>query len=144
MSANTVETQWRGGPWPKGYSPNPSGRPTAALDDGKNALQSIDVQALAREHTAAAIGALVKALENPKERVPAAVALLNRGWGLPRQTIETDPAASPILLHLVAARTTSEELCATLAQHTIDGHAESSSGRSSPSVIDLSAPLPTE
>jgi hypothetical protein len=114
-----------------GRSGNPAGRPKG-------------IEALAREHTAAAIGALVKALENPKERVPAAVALLNRGWGLPRQTIETDPAASPILLHLVAARTTSEELCATLARHTIDGHAESSSGRSSPSVIDLSAPLPAE
>jgi hypothetical protein len=54
--------------------------------------------------------ALVKALENPKERVPAAVALLNRGWGLPRQSIETDPATSAIGLHLLAAQAISAQL----------------------------------
>ena len=33
--------------------------------------------------------ALVAALKRPKEAVPAAIALLNRGWGLPLRTIET-------------------------------------------------------
>jgi len=43
---------------------------------------------LAREHTPAALAALVDALRNPKERVPAAIALLDRGWGKPVTTIE--------------------------------------------------------
>jgi hypothetical protein len=34
--------------------------------------------------------ALVAALDNPRERVPAAVALLERGWGKPVQPIEGD------------------------------------------------------
>jgi hypothetical protein len=45
------------------------------------------VQALAREHTPTAIAALVAALSNERERVPAAVALLDRGWGKPAQAI---------------------------------------------------------
>jgi len=60
-----------------GRSGNPSGRAKG-------------IEALAREHTPAAIAALVKALDNPRERVPAAIALLNRGWGLPRQIVETN------------------------------------------------------
>jgi hypothetical protein len=43
------------------------------------------VQALARQHTPAAIAALVKALANERERVPAAQALLDRAWGKPIQ-----------------------------------------------------------
>jgi HEAT repeat protein len=46
-----------------------------------------DVQALAREHTPEAIAALVAALGNQRERVSAAVALLDRGWGKPTQAI---------------------------------------------------------
>jgi hypothetical protein len=48
------------------------------------------VQELARQHTADAIEALVEALKRPKEAVPAAVALLNRGWGLPAQPLAAD------------------------------------------------------
>jgi hypothetical protein len=48
------------------------------------------VQSLARRHTEAAVMALVAALDNPRERVPAAVALLERGWGKPVQPIEGD------------------------------------------------------
>ena len=58
-----------------GRSGNPGGRPKAA----------VDVQTLARAHTADAIRALVDALSSPRERVPAAVALLDRGWGKPIQ-----------------------------------------------------------
>jgi hypothetical protein len=61
-----------------GNSANPGGRP-------KN-----HVMQLARTHTEKAINALVKALENPKERVPAAVALLDRGWGKAAQLVEAE------------------------------------------------------
>lgn len=64
--------------WVKGVSGNPSGRP-------KN---SRDIQALARTYTAEALQALRDALANPKERVPAAIALLDRGYGKPGQTID--------------------------------------------------------
>jgi HEAT repeat protein len=53
-----------------GQSGNPAGRPKG-------------IEALARAHTPAAIAALVDALRSPKERVSAAVALLDRGWGKP-------------------------------------------------------------
>jgi hypothetical protein len=69
--------------WQKGYCPNPGGRPT------KNRT----IEELAREHTPAAIAALVAALENPRERVPAATELLNRAWGRPKQTIGGDENA---------------------------------------------------
>lgn len=64
--------------WEKGKSGNPTGRPKSHKD----------IQELARRHTSEAIAALVAALENPKERVPAAVALLDRGYGKPGQTLD--------------------------------------------------------
>jgi hypothetical protein len=39
----------------------------------------------------------VKALASPRERVPAAIALLNRGWGMPRQQVSGDQNA-PVLV----------------------------------------------
>jgi hypothetical protein len=73
--------------WKKGYCPNPGGRPT------KNRT----IEELAREHTPAAIAALVAALKNPRERVPAAAELLNRAWGRPKQPISGDENA-PLLV----------------------------------------------
>ena len=75
-----------GRPWPPGRSGNPGGRPKAALD----------IQALARQHTPDAIAALVAALANPRERVSAAVALLDRGWGKPTQPLAGDSSAPPL------------------------------------------------
>jgi hypothetical protein len=45
-----------------------------------------NIQELARAHTADAIAVLVAALKEPKERVAAATALLDRGYGRPVQT----------------------------------------------------------
>lgn len=64
-------------PWRKGQSGNPAGRPKG-------------IERLAREHTERAIATLVRELDNPRNCVPAAVALLDRGWGRPKQTIAGD------------------------------------------------------
>jgi hypothetical protein len=47
----------------------------------------MDVQQMARTHTPEAINALVLALKVPQTRVPAAVALLDRGWGKAAQVV---------------------------------------------------------
>jgi hypothetical protein len=128
-----------GGATGRGFMPGRSGNPAG---------RAKGIEALAREHTPAAIAALVKALENPKERVPAAVALVNRGWGLPRQTIETDPATNPALPHLIAAQAASQQMLAALAERrttTINGqHAEPSNGQSDGTIDILSLPPPLE
>lgn len=118
---NSTDEQHRrgrgsGGITGRGFQPGRSGCP------GGRPRQ--DVTELARAHTTDAIQALVAALKRPKEAVPAAIALLNRGWGLPKQTIETDPT-NPILLHLLAATSVSAQPVAALGeQRTINGRAE--------------------
>ena len=57
-----------------GQSGNPGGRPKS------------DLVALARQHTAAALGRLVQLMEQDEDRniaLSAATALLDRGWGKP-------------------------------------------------------------
>jgi hypothetical protein len=76
----------QGRPFTRGVSGNPGGRPRAALD----------VQELARQHTPDAIKALVDALSSPRERVSAAVALLDRGWGRPTQHVAGDAEGPPV------------------------------------------------
>jgi hypothetical protein len=83
----------RPGTFRKGVSGNPGGRPKAALN----------VQELARAHTEDAIRALVAALQNPRERVQAATALLDRGWGKPAQAIEASAQEDITVWHLIAA-----------------------------------------
>ncbi len=62
--------------WKKGVSGNPGGRPKA----------NHDVRNLAREHTALAIQTLADACK--RGSISAAVALLNRGYGLPEVNVE--------------------------------------------------------
>ena len=59
---------------------------------------ALDIQTLARQHTPDAIAALVAALANPRERVSAAVALLDRGWGKPTQPLAGDADAAPLAI----------------------------------------------
>lgn len=100
---------------------------------------------MCREHAPEAVAALVRALESSKERVPAAIALLDRGFGRPTQSIETNDPANPVLLHLLAAQAISQELIATLDQRTINGHAEPANTRTETLPADLlNAPIPTE
>lgn len=74
----------------KGQSGNPGGRPKA--------VKALMEQA--RAHTAKAIAALVLALDDPKTRVPAAVALLDRGYGKPAQPVDGDGEGGAIV-HVV-------------------------------------------
>ena len=73
--------------WQKGQSGNPGGRPRA----------DVQVRELARAHTAAALKALVTALQskNERTRVAAAEALLDRGWGRPGQAVTGERDEGP-------------------------------------------------
>lgn len=70
----------------KGQSGNPGGRPKSLLD----------MQELARSHTAAAIEALAAALQDRHTRVSAASVLLDRGWGKAATVLESGPAGLSI------------------------------------------------
>ena len=72
-----------------GVSGNPNGRPKKRDD--------IDIEALAKSHAPEAIATLVNALHHPKLCVQAAVALLDRGFGRPRQQISGD-AGKPLIV----------------------------------------------
>jgi hypothetical protein len=50
----------------------------------------VNVQELARTHTEAAVRTLAECLNDPKHRVAAAIALLDRGWGRPLQVVGGD------------------------------------------------------
>ena len=78
--------------WPKGFCPNPGGRPKAAHD----------IVALARQYTDKAIAALYEALDDPRTRVAAAQALLDRGYGRAIQRQElSGPDGAPIQVQQV-------------------------------------------
>lgn len=67
-------------PFQKGHSGNPGGKPQ----------KKRDLEALVQQHTAVAIEALLEVAIQKKDlraRVQAAVALLDRGYGKPRQTM---------------------------------------------------------
>jgi hypothetical protein len=68
----------------------------------------------------------VEALKDPRHKVAAAEALLDRGFGKPRQVVETTDGSSPGALHFLAASLVSAELRAELERRgrpTITGTA---------------------
>ena len=69
-------------PFEKGKSGNPGGRPKV----------SMEVKELARQHGPAAVAKLVEHLEGDDGRLAqtAAMALLDRGYGKPAQSIDLD------------------------------------------------------
>jgi hypothetical protein len=89
-------------PFVKGHSGNPGGRPKAVLPDGRS------VQELAREHTETAINALVSVLISddtpPAAIVSAASAILDRGWGRPKQEVEAGENLMFVLADIIAER----------------------------------------
>ena len=76
------------GSFQKGKSGNPGGRSERVGPNGETVAQ------LARVHTAAAIDTLVEVctgkVYEPKDRVAAANALLDRGWGKPKESVDLD------------------------------------------------------
>lgn len=61
----------------------------------------MELRAIARQYTNEAIQALVAALGDDKTRVPAAIALLDRGYGRPAQAITGADGESPIQIQVV-------------------------------------------
>jgi hypothetical protein len=103
------------GSWKPGQSGNPNGR----------AKPLVDVAALARKHGPKAIEIVAGIMMRDKDskvRLAAAVALLDRGFGRPKQEIETT-GNQTIELHLVAARVISQELLASADAPPVIEHA---------------------
>jgi hypothetical protein len=74
------ESRTERGTFKPGVSGNPGGTPKGASD----------VRALARSYTKQAVERLVYWMEsdNAKASVSAAVAIINRGWGMPQQNVK--------------------------------------------------------
>ncbi|NVE93382.1 DUF5681 domain-containing protein [Altererythrobacter lutimaris] len=85
-------------PFKKGQSGNPGGKAKIVLPDGRTLTD------LAREHTREAVETLVEIAtggESENARVSAAIALLDRGWGKPKQDlgieVRSDEATATLL-----------------------------------------------
>lgn len=91
----------RRGLWQPGQSGNPRGRPSIKGE----------VEILARVHTTEALETLADLMRNGSPdavRVAAANALLNRGWGLPRQSVEEELTIRPVHLKPVSQMSIAE------------------------------------
>lgn len=111
--------------WKPGQSGNPNGRPKP----------EVDIAALARKHGPRCIEVAARLLgsKDEKMRLAAAIALLDRGFGRPKQEIETTGNAT-IELHLVAARVISQELLQSADAPPVIEHA----------VVTSDTDVPTE
>lgn len=67
-------------PWKPGQSGNPGGRSKI----------KVEIEQLARNAGPQAIAALVQALKDPRLKVAAATAILERGFGKPVQTVNAN------------------------------------------------------
>lgn len=98
------------------------------------------MQSLARAYTEEAVKTLVTAMRfKGPQQVPAAIAILDRGWGKPKQVIEAEGGVTNVTLHLLAAQLVSEQLAAQQQQPpTLNAEPEQTA------VNLLNAPLPSE
>jgi hypothetical protein len=84
----------------KGRSGNPGGRAKIMLPDGRS------LQDVAREHTVEAIATLARVMGNdeapPAAQVAAASALLDRGWGRPKQDVDLGIQPGSILEEILS------------------------------------------
>jgi hypothetical protein len=122
-------------PWTKGRSGNPKGRPPAAVDIG----------ALARVHGPRCIEVAVELLDDPDSRIRlgALTALLDRGYGRPKQPLAADSETDASGLQLLAAHRVSDEILQRrLEPPTIDGRVATNGGKSEPLPQDRLAMLP--
>lgn len=105
MSASTISVQRArvlpSTAWKPGQSGNPKGRAPPAVDIGE----------LARKHGPRCIDVVARLLvdKDRKLRLAAAVALLDRGFGRPLQSMAVS-GSTAIELHLVAARMVSGQI----------------------------------
>jgi hypothetical protein len=118
VSASTIEQTKRKAPphaWKPGQSGNPSPRslwkPGQSGNPKGRPKPEVDIAALARVHGPKCIQVVVKILSSKDEkmRLAAAIALLDRGFGRPKQEMDIN-SNSTIELHLVAARAISATL----------------------------------
>jgi hypothetical protein len=80
---------------------------------------------------------------SPRDRVPAAIALLDRGWGKPKQQLEVSADSEAIGLHLVAARALVAAFDVAAGQATLPATIDGQADRE-PTTNALDAPPPKE
>ena len=85
MAANSTKTaKGKGKPFQPGQSGNPSGRP-------KLTPEALDLQAACRAKTDEALAVLLKIMntgENERNRMAAAIAIIERGHGKAKESLE--------------------------------------------------------
>jgi len=113
--------------WKRGQSGNRSGRPKRPATVEAHKIIA-DLKAAARELTPQALGTLQEIMEDkrapPAARVSAAAAILDRGWGKPKQTIEAEATNGTVsFLALVQASFSPEVEAQGRARMVLEGHA---------------------